>query len=367
MKILICPDSFKGSIDSLGAAKVINESIGKLLPDSERRILPLADGGEGSSTVIGEALGARTVSLSVCGPYFERVNAKYAILGERAYIEMAEASGICLTDRREPAFATTYGTGELILDAVKRGARELTVFIGGSATCDGGIGMAAALGYGFYDAQGERITPVGEGMARVARIERPSTNALDGVRIFCACDVTNKTYGENGAAYVFGPQKGADEKTVHELDLGLRNLANKIEEDLGVDVHTLSGGGAAGGLGAGLYAFCSAQICGGFELIGRAVGLEQSVEWADVVITGEGCTDAQSVMGKVVGKINDLCLRYGKKCVLVSGMIKDEQALAEAGIGDAYSCTEIAGSAAESMKNTEKYIALAAQRAAKTF
>ena len=297
MNVLICPDSYKGSADALCVARAVKRGFERVSSDFECIALPVADGGEGSVAVIADALCAQWHEVRVKGPYGEEVTAKYAISGERAYIEMAEASGICLSDRREPLFASTYGTGEMILDAIEHGAREITVFIGGSATCDGGIGMAAAIGYRFLDKNGDELLPIGRSLSEISRILPPAKNEFESIRVSCACDVKNTLYGKLGAAYVFAPQKGAGEKEVAELDRGLENLARVIEKDLCVDVRALEGGGAAGGLGAGLYAFCGARMCGGFAFISGTLGLEQRIAKADAVITGEGCTDTQSVMG----------------------------------------------------------------------
>lgn len=366
MKILVCPDSYKGSADARSVAYAIKRGFERISSDFECITLPIADGGEGSVAVIAEVLGAEWVYLSVKGPYGESVRARYAISGKRAYIEMAEASGICLTERREPLLASTYGTGELIYDAVSKGAEEITVFIGGSATCDGGIGMAAALGYGFFDFEGNELSPIGESLSRIASIHPPEKNIFKNVKIYCACDVKNTLYGKLGAAHVFGPQKGADESAVLELDRGLFNLAGVIEGCLGIDVHTLEGGGAAGGLGAGLYAFCGARMRAGFSLIAETLGLDEMIGQADAVVTGEGCTDAQSVMGKVIGEISAMCKHRQKPCIVISGLIKDGDELLCMGIDEIYSCTDIAGSAERSIAEPARYIELAAQEAAKS-
>ena len=364
MRIIICPDSYKGSATAAEAAEAIRNGITSVRPDAECVLLPIADGGEGSAAVIREALGAEWMHADVTGPYGETVRAKYALCGEDAYIEMAEASGLCLSERREPLSASTRGTGELILDAVRRGARRITVFIGGSATCDGGIGMAEALGCRFFDADGNAVKCVGGGMQSIARIMLPDRDPLEGIAVICASDVTNPTYGEQGAAFVFAPQKGASPEDVLALDRGLRNLADVIERGLGIDVHTLAGGGAAGGLGAGLYAFAHAEICGGFDLIAEVLDLDRRIAEADAVITGEGCTDTQSMMGKAVGSIAEIAKKHGKKCILVSGAVKTPDKLAELGIYRSYSCVDHAPSVEESMKNAPEYIRLAARELA---
>jgi glycerate kinase len=278
---------------------------------------------------------------------------------------MAEASGLCLCDRREPLLASTKGTGELMLDARANGAHRITVFIGGSATCDGGIGMAEAFGYRFYDRDSRRLACVGGSMPDIARIVPPEEHPLAGVEVICASDVTNPTYGENGAAFVFAPQKGASPEQVLTLDRGLRNLACVVERDIGTDVHTLVGGGAAGGLGAGLYAFASAKMRGGFCVIADILGLEREIELSDAVITGEGCTDMQSVMGKVVGSIARIADKHSKRCILISGLVKDAEQLEKMGIYRSYSCMDYAPSVEESMRDAVHYITLAASDCAR--
>lgn len=365
MKVVICPDSFKGSIEAPSAAEAVRGGVESIRSDIECVCLPIADGGEGSVSVIRDALGAEWIYADVTGPYGERVRAKYAMRGNDAYIEMAEASGLCLSNRKEPMEATTRGTGELMIDAVKHGAERITVFIGGSATCDGGIGMAEAFGYRFSDKDGRALSCIGKSMTQIAKITPPNSHPLSKIKVICASDVTNPTYGESGAAFVFAPQKGADEQEVLELDRGLRTLADVVCDDLGIDVHTLPGGGAAGGLGAGLYAFASAEMKGGFSVIADILGLEEHISRADAVITGEGCTDLQSVMGKVVGSIAHIADKHSKKCIVISGLVKDTDKLAEMGIYRSYSCVNYAPSVEDSINDAAKYITLAARDCAR--
>ncbi len=364
MRIVVCPDSFKGSISAKDAAGAMKKGIKRALPDADCVLLPIADGGEGSVAVIRECIGAEWRCVTVRGPYGEPVSAGYALCGEDAYMEMAQASGLCITDRREPLLASTVGTGEMMLDAIRQGARRIIVFIGGSATCDGGIGMAEAIGYRFYDSEGKKLECVGGNMQSIAKIVPPDVNPLEGAVIICASDVTNPTYGENGAACVFAPQKGADPEDVLALDRGLRALADTIERDLSVNVHTLAGGGAAGGLGAGLYAFASAEMRGGFALISETLRLEEQIAHADAVVTGEGCTDVQSIMGKTVGSVAQMAKKHKKKCAVVSGMVRDTDKLYGMGIFRAYSCMDYAPSVEESIGNADEYIALAARKCA---
>ncbi len=364
MKVLICPDSYKGTAEASEAACAIRDGIMDAVPETECTLLPIADGGEGSVSAVANAVGAEWMYADVCGPYGESVRAKYALCGSRAYIEMAEVSGICLSQRRDPELASTYGTGELMADALHHGATELVIFIGGSATCDGGMGMAAALGYRFLDADGKELYPCGKSMGSVRDIISPSIDPLGGAVVYCACDVTNPMYGEQGAAFVFAPQKGADRECVLRLDSGLKQFANAIENSLGIDVHTIPGGGAARGLGAGLYAFAGARMRGGFELISDALSLEKRISETDIVITGEGCTDRQSMMGKVVGHIADLSKKYNKRCIALSGIIKDSEEILRMGMYRLYSSSEYAPSIEQSMQFACKYIRMAAYDAA---
>lgn len=367
MRILICPDSYKGSADARSVAHAIEQGVSRAISCVSTEMLPMADGGEGSAAIISEALGGQDVRITVTGPYFERVEANYCISEDVAYIEMAEASGLCLSDRRECEYATTYGTGEMMVDAQRRGVKSIVVFIGGSATCDGGMGMAAALGYRFYSADGELLPPIGRNMQKVVSILRPSVDVLSDITVSCACDVSNVMYGEMGAAQVFARQKGADDHAVLELDRGLKNLADVIERELGVDVHTLLGGGAAGGLGAGLYAFAGAEMLSGFSVISKALSLEKKICDSDIVITGEGCTDSQSMMGKVVGNIAQLCRKHSKKCIVISGIVRDIDSLPCVGIHSAYQSSSYAPSISESIRDACEFIELAAEDAVREF
>ncbi len=368
MKILVCPDSFKESLSASSVADTVKAAFEDVAKQKNISVavssLPIADGGEGSVRAIYEAVGGELIRINVTGPYGESVFATYLMHGKDAYIEMAEASGLALTSRRECRYATTYGTGEMISDAMNRGAEKLVVFVGGSATCDGGIGMAEALGYGFYSETGEKLSPIGDSLEKIAHITMPSEDALCKVQIICATDVTNPLYGEQGAAYVFAPQKGAEEKDVCELDRGLRHLAALIEKEMKKHVSDLPGAGAAGGLGGGLFAFCSARMCGGFSLIAELLSLKARINESDLVITGEGCTDRQSIMGKAVGKIAEICKANATRLAVISGMLKDKEILSSLDGISMYECVKYAKSAGDSQIDPIPYLTLAAKEAA---
>ena len=303
MRIIIAPDSFKGSNTSIAVAETIERGIRKIFPDADILRIPIADGGEGTveAVVIGSKGTYRHVAVT--GPLGESVEARYGVLeGGRAVIEMAAASGLPLVprDRRNPLLTTTFGTGEMIRDALDQGCREILIGIGGSATNDAGVGMAQALGYSFPDEEGREIGAGGRELARIHAIDASGADSrLADCAITVACDVQNPLYGGEGAAYIYGPQKGAAPEMVEILDDGLRHFAHVTLESLGVDVQTIPGAGAAGGLGAGLTAFCGAELKSGIDAILDIVRFDESAVGADLVITGEGAMDGSSTYGKV--------------------------------------------------------------------
>ena len=302
MKVVVAIDSFKGSLSSFELGEAIKKGIHKMYVDAEVNSVPIADGGEGTVEALVEGTGGEFIDVEVNGPLMRPVTARYGIIGEgTAIIEMAAASGLPLVDsgERNPEKTTTYGTGELIKDAINRGCREFIVGIGGSATNDAGLGMMQALGYKFLDKDGKELGTGGEIMAKVAEID--STGAmteLSECEFLIACDVDNPFYGQNGAAHIYGRQKGADDAMVASLDEGLKVLSETINTKLGKDIAELPGAGAAGGLGGGFVAFLNGKLEPGIDIILREVNLEKAIEGADFVITGEGRIDFQSVMGK---------------------------------------------------------------------
>lgn len=322
-KAVLIPDSFKGTLSSEQICRVMAEEIHKRFPGCETVSVPVADGGEGSVDCFLSALGGEKVLLTVTGPYFEPVEAFYGLLdgGKTAVIEMAACAGLPLVEnRKNPERTTTYGVGEFILDAAKRGCEKIIVGLGGSCTNDGGTGAAAAVGVKFYNETGKAFIPVGGTLGEIAGIDiTEKDKALDGVEIITMCDIDNPFYGENGAAYIFGPQKGADAEMVARLDAGLRHLCGVIASDLGQDLSDVPGGGAAGAMGAGMIAFFGSRLQMGIETVLDTVGFEIMLRGADVVFTGEGKMDSQSLRGKVVIGVSRRAQKAGVPVVVVAG------------------------------------------------
>ena len=303
MKVVIAPAAFKGSLSPLLAARAMDLGVRSTLPQAETVLVPVADGGDGTLEAILHAQGGSTHAARVSGPLGSPVQARLAILsdGETAVVETAEAAGLVLLEprQRDPLRASTYGLGELIRAALDKGCRRLIVGLGGSATVDGGAGMAQALGVGLYDGKGRPLPRGGGALASLGRIDLTGLDpGVRGCEILGACDVTNPLVGPQGAAQVFGPQKGATAGMVGVLEAGLSRLAEVIKADLGLDVAALPGAGAAGGLGAGLVAFLGGRLVSGVELVLEAVGLRQKLAGAHLVLTGEGILDYQSAYGK---------------------------------------------------------------------
>lgn len=323
MKILICPDKFKGSLDARGVCRAIEEGVLRIHPDAEVTCSPMADGGEGTCALLTEIHQGTIVDVQVKGPLFTPVTARYGLSvdGQMAFIEMAEASGLTLlsADERNPMLTTSYGTGELIADAIGRKVKKIILGIGGSATNDAGIGMAAALGFVFCDAGGEELKPVGENLIHLCHIKTDRVNpGLNDVSIIALCDVTNPLYGADGAAFVYGPQKGGDDSQLKLLDAGLRNFRRVVHRQLRIPVD-FPGAGAAGGLGAGARVFLSADIRRGISFLMESSALASHIAEADVVITGEGRIDEQTFSGKVVSEVLRLASAARKPVVVVCG------------------------------------------------
>ena len=303
MKIVIAPQSFKGGLSGTDAAKAIEQGIHDVASDTETVCIPVADGGDGTLDALVSATGGEVFSSRVTGPLGSPVNAAWGAMGDSktAVIEMARASGLALVHprNRDPKTATSYGTGELIDKALDKGFRSIIVGLGGSATNDGGLGMAQALGIRFMDSNGRELPAGGAALARLHRVDVSGVRlGLMEAEIVAATDVSNPLCGPLGASAVYGPQKGASPETVEELEQALDRLSRVVERQLGVNMREVPRGGAAGGLAAGLVAFANARIESGIDLVCRAVGFEENLEGADLVITGEGRTDASSVFEK---------------------------------------------------------------------
>lgn len=304
-KCIVISDSFKGTLSSLEICKIARRSIPKFFPDCEVLDLPVADGGEGTVECFVQAIQAQPVTVEVSGPYREQVQAIYCRSGRRAIIEMASVAGLPMVEGRlAPEKTTTFGVGQLIAHAVQCGCKEILLGLGGSCTNDGGCGCAAALGARFFRADGSTFVPVGGTLDQITRIDVSETKKLlEGVQITIMCDVENPLYGPTGAAHVFAPQKGADPAMVERLDAGLRSMDEAVRQSLGLQVGDVPGAGAAGGMGAGCIAFLGAELKSGIEAVLDTVDFGRRLRGADLVITGEGRIDSQSVHGKVISGI----------------------------------------------------------------
>ena len=335
-KYLIMPDSFKGTMDSIEVCEIMKSAVLEKNPGAEVVTVPVADGGEGTVDCFLSAFGGKKKTVTVTGPYGKKVQAAYGITGDTAIIEMAAASGFALTDNgmRDPSAATTFGVGELVRDAVESGCRRIILGLGGSCSNDGGAGMAAALGTVFYDEAGRSFVPAGWNLDRISRIDKTASDRLLGnVAIEAMCDIDNPLYGPRGAAYVFAPQKGADEAMVRVLDGNLKKYAETVKAETGADISELAGGGAAGGTGAGAYVFLGARLRQGIDVILDMLGFEKLIKDCRVIFTGEGSFDSQSLGGKVAVGISRRAMKSGIPVIVVAGSVADNvSGLSEVGI-----------------------------------
>jgi glycerate kinase len=328
MRIIVAPDSFKGSVSALGVAEAMERGIHVVFPAAEVLKVPIADGGEGTVEALVAATGGRLLYAGVRGPLGEPVRAHWGISGDgtTAFIEMASASGLPLVpkERRDPRSTSTFGTGELMKAALDAGLRKLVIGIGGSATNDGGTGMARALGVRFLDAEGRELLEGGAALARLARIDLSGLDPrLAEASVLVACDVDNPLCGPRGASAVYGPQKGATPEMVQELDAALGVFAGVAQAATGRDIALLPGAGAAGGLGAGLLFFTPASLRPGVAIVLETTGFDALVQGADLVITGEGRTDFQTAMGKAPVGVAAVAKRHGVPVICIAGGLGD--------------------------------------------
>lgn len=343
-KIVIAIDSFKGCLSSAEANGAAADGVRQVFPSCEGICLPVADGGEGMLNVLIAATSGTNISLPVHNPLMQPIEARYGLSGngETAFIEMATASGLSLVpeELRNPLNTTTYGTGEQIADALKKGCRNFVIGLGGSATNDAGLGMLQALGYRFFDKNDKEIDiPIcGRHLAEIGRIDASSAlSSLSESRFTAACDVNNPFFGREGAAYVFAPQKGADEKAVVLLDEGLRNLSRMMKLYLDKEVSQIPGAGAAGGMGGGLMGFLDCKLKPGIELLLTAMNFDEKLRGADLVITGEGKADSQTLMGKVPCGILKRAKQQNIPTLLIAGKVEEAEVLRNAGFCEATS------------------------------
>ncbi len=335
-RITIATDSFKGSLSSSQVADAIERGLCCVLPECEVRKVCIADGGEGLVEALVQNLGGELVDVEVCDALMRPIVARYGIVdgGTTAVIEMSAASGLPLLkpEERNPLKTSTYGTGEMIADALRRGCRRFLVGIGGSATNDAGVGMLQALGYRFLDALGTELTGGGEILEMICSIDTSFVMPEIGDAEFVvACDVINPLYGEQGAAHVFAPQKGADSAMVERLDWGLRNFAEVVKRYNGVDIASLAGAGAAGGLGGGFVAMLNARLESGIDMVLEAIRFDDIIKGCDLVITGEGRIDNQTLMGKAPSGVLRRAQMQGIPVVAIGGAVVESDALKQCG------------------------------------
>lgn len=322
MNILICPDTFKNSLDAISVSKAIKIGIEKTSKEHYIKMIPLADGGEGSLDILIENQKGTLISTDVKDPLSREIKASYGLIGKTAVIEMARAAGLDLLDSRErnPMLTSTYGVGELIKHALDRGIRNFVIAIGGSATNDCGIGVANALGVEFLDKYGKPIENNGKSLANLDRInyENIDQRILES-KVQVLCDVNNPLYGKNGASFVYAKQKGADEEMIEILDNNLRNFSRVVKNTFNKDISEVPGAGAAGGLGAGLMIFLHGELISGFQVISRILNLEKYIKKSDLIITGEGKIDSQSINGKVAVEVSKIAKKYNKPVIGIVG------------------------------------------------
>ena len=369
MLVVIAPQSFKGSVSGPDAARAIQEGVLRVFSDAETDLVPVADGGDGTLDALVEATSGRTFSSRVSGPLRQPVRARWGVMGDgkTAVIEMAQASGLALLPYkdRNPRHTTTYGTGQLIKRALDRGYRRIIVGMGGSATNDGGVGMACALGAKFYDAKGRTLPPGGAALTRLTAIDVEGLHpALKRTEIIAASDVENPLCGPEGASAVYGPQKGAGARTVRSLDKALQRYASVLRESLGMNVADRPGAGSAGGLGAGLMAFCRGEVQSGIDIVCEVLDFDARLKGADLVITGEGRLDSSTVYNKAPVGVARRAAPLGIPVIALAGILgRGFEAVYDHGISAAMCIVDRPLSMRVSVARTSEMLASAAERA----
>lgn len=322
-KFVLIPDSFKGTLSSTEICSIMSNGIKKLYQNAEIVSIPVADGGEGSVDCFLTALGGEKVFVSCKNPYFEEMQGFYGLINNKttAVIEMSATAGLPLVEnRKNPMLTTTFGVGELVLDALNKGVKKIILGLGGSCTNDFGCGMACALGVKFFDKNGKEFIPTGGTLKDIVNIDLSGKNKLlEKVQIVTMCDIDNPPFGINGASHVFAPQKGADKEMVEKLDEGVKNACAVVNNILGIDLSNLSGGGAAGAMGAGMVAFFNSKLLMGIDTVLDTVGFTDIIKDADVIFTGEGKIDSQSLRGKVVIGVSRKAKEKGVPVIAVVG------------------------------------------------
>ncbi len=372
-KIVIAPQEFKGSLTAIEIASAIQVGVSRAMPDAQTVLAPVADGGDGTLQSLVDSSGGRIESTTVTGPLGEEIVAEWGALGDgkTAVIEMARSSGLALVDldARDPRTATTRGVGELIAAALNAGQTSFIIGIGGSATNDGGAGMMQALGASLLDSRGRELGPGGAALAGLDRIDVSDLDPrVRTAGVVVACDVNNPLCGPTGASAVFGPQKGATPDIVAELDAALSHFADIIERDLGADVRDRAGAGAAGGLGAGLMALLDAELRAGVDIVLDAVKLDDQLEGADLVITGEGQIDASTVFNKAPVGVARLASKRGIPVIALSGSLGEGyEGVHELGIDAVFTLVDRPMTLDEALEDTERLVSALAEEATRAF
>ena len=361
-KFIILPDSFKGTISSIGVANVMKSSIKSHFPEAEIISIAVADGGEGSVDAFLSALDGDRIDMVCSGPYFEKINTYYGLIdnGNTAVIEMASAAGLPLVgDRKDPSKTTTYGTGEMIRDALGRGVKKIIIGLGGSSTNDAAAGCLSALGVKFLNKDNKVFIPTGENLNLIEGIDLSGLDKrIEKTDIEVMCDIDNPLYGENGAAYIFGPQKGADVAMVKFLDSSLKYFSKITEEYLHLDLKDLPGAGAAGGMGYGIASYLGGNLKMGIDIVLDTVDFDQNLKDTDMVFTGEGNLDSQSLSGKVVIGISRRCKKANVPVIAVVGGVSDDiESVYEEGVTSVFSINRRPESLDISKHNTKENLA----------
>lgn len=368
MKIVIAPDKFKNSLTGFDFCNAVEDGIKQIIPDAVILKLPLADGGDGTIEVVDFYLKGEEIKVEVNNPFFQRIEATYLYseTSKTAFIEMAEASGVKLLKPQQfdCKNATTLGTGDMIADAIEKGASKIILGIGGSATNDCGIGMATALGFRFLDENSEEVTPIGANLSKIVSIDVTNVHPkLNNVSFEIACDVTNSLYGKNGAAYVYGPQKGATEADVKLLDKGLKDFAKIIQAVFNLDAQSVKGAGAAGGMGIASKVFLKGTLEPGIQLIKNLANFDSKLEHADWIITGEGKLDVQTFSGKTIqGVMASAKAKHIKVAAFCGAIDLDENSLKNFGIEYADAVIKHSKNIDDAMKNGYNYVKEMAER-----